>query len=297
MAVVACTAGTPYIATGVNPGSMSLVKVPNAEPCIARGAIIGNNSGVYYPSQKGLIQVEPASGVAVNTTELWITREKWASLTPQKNLRAVLQSSCYFAFGTVNNGDNSVAQQGYTIELNTGDSASFTIWPQPGGHRLGFNQMTAPNAVDIQNVMNDPWTGITMLIQNGAVYYYDFSDPAPLIQPYTWTGKIYQQKAKTDFAAMRVFFTVPPNTPPQNAVRNTAPTNDPSWNTLQYGQFGIVYVYGDGNLVTTRELVKSGELLRIASGQKYEQWQWKVQGRVVISNIQAAPTVKELRSV
>lgn len=297
MAVVACTGGTPYVATGVNPGTMSLVKLPNQEPCTSRGAILGNNNGVYYPSPRGLILVMPASGTAANTTELWITPDKWTQFTPQKNLEAVLQSSCYFAFGRTEGADNSQAQRGFTIELNTGDSASFTIWPQPGGHRVGFSQLTAPNAVDIDNMMNDPWTGITMLLQGGNVYYYDFTDPAPLIQPYTWKSKIYQMKNKEDFSAMRVFFTVPPNTPVQNTTRNTADTDDPSWNTLQTGQYGIVYVYGDGNLVTTRELVSNGELLRIASGQKYEQWQWEIKARVLISNIQAAPTVKELRNV
>ena len=296
MAVVAATGGTPYIAQGTNPSSMSLIKLPNEEPCTARGSILGTSNGVYYASQKGLIQVNPA-GNAVNTTELWITRDKWALLTPQKNLRAVLQASCYFAFGVVVGADNSVAQQGFTIELNTGDSQSFTIWPQPGGHRVGFGQLSAPNAVDISALYNDPWTGITLIMQGGSLYYYDFTDTAPLIQPYTWKSKIYQQKAKDDFSAMRVFFTVPPNTPAQNAVRNTAPTSDPSWNTLQTGQYGIVYVYGDGVLVTTRELVSNGELLRIASGQKYEQWQVMITARILISNIQMASTVKELKNV
>jgi hypothetical protein len=162
---------------------------------------------------------------------------------------------------------------------------------------LGFGQLTAPNSFDIVNLMNDPWTGITLVLQNNGVYYYDFTDTAPTLVPYDWTSKIYQQKAKDNFAAMRVYFTVPPNTPAQNTVRNTAATADPSWNTLQTGQYGIIYVYGDGVLVTTRELVENGELLRISSGQKYEEWQWRVQGRVLISNIQVASSVKELRNV
>lgn len=299
LSVVAATTGTPYVMIGTSPSAMSSLKLPNQEPCISRGSVMGTASGVYYASQKGLIQVNP-SGAAVNTTELWITREKWAELTPLKNVRAVLQSSCYFAFGTVNGTDNSVAQEGYTIELNIGDAQSFTIWPQPGGHRVGFGQLTAPNELDVVNIYNDPWTGITCLIQDGNVNYYDFTDAGlapPKIQPYTWKSKIYQQKAKDDFSAMRVFFTVPPGTPPQNETRNTAAFADASWNTLDLGQYGIIYVYADGNLITVREIVSNGELLRIASGQKFEQWQWEVQARVIISNIQVATTVKELKNV
>jgi hypothetical protein len=295
--VVAATNGAPYAASGVNPGSMTLLKFPESAPCTSRGSILATSEGVYYSSTKGLIKIV-TTGPMVNTTEMWITRDKWAQLTPQKNLLAVMQSSCYFAFGTIGaDGDASQAQNGFTIELNAADSSSFTIWPQPGGHRIGFSQLTAPNGQDIANIINDPWTGITMLLQQGNINYYDFTDAVPTIQPYIWTSKVYQQKFKDNLAAMRVFFSIPPGTPAQNAKRNEAAADDGSWSTLDPGQYGIISVYGDGNLVTTRELVSSGELLRINSGQKYEFWQVRVNARVDISNIQMAPTVKELRGV
>jgi len=85
-------------------------------------------------------------------------------------------SSSYFAYATVSGTDHTLAQQGFTIELGS-DSDSFTIWPQPGGHRIGFNNMSAPLDEDIYNVQVDPWTGIGLLIQNSNVYFYDFSVP------------------------------------------------------------------------------------------------------------------------
>jgi hypothetical protein len=294
-AVVACTNGTPYVAAGTQPGSMASTKILNPEPCVSRGSILSTDAAVYYMSPNGLVSVTGAGQVA-NTTDLWITREKWRALTPQKNARAILLASSYFAFGTVFGTDHSVAQNGFTIEL-ANDTGSFTIWPQPGGHRVGFMQLSAPGAQDIYNVEVDQWTGIGLLIQNGNVYYYDFSDTAPTIQPYKWRSKVYQQKYKQNFEAVKVYFTVPPNTPAQNAVPNTAPTNDTSWNTLQTGQYGILRVYADGNLVTTREIVRNGGLLRILSGFKYEEWQFEVEGRVLVSNIQAATSVKELGTI
>jgi hypothetical protein len=291
--VVACTGGAPYVATGTSPGSMSGMKIQTSEPCISRGSIIGNNDGVYYASPNGLILVTQY-GAVTNTSELWITREKWQQLTPQKNLRSVFFVSSYFALGTVRNGDNSVAQQGFTIELNAADAQSFSIWPQPGGHRLGFNQLTAPNGFDVTNVRLDPWSSVCLVMQNHAVYYYDFTDPAPVMQTYKWRSKLFQQKSKKNFAAMRIWFSVPPGTPAQNTTRNEAPFTDASWSALQAGQYGIVRVFAGGNLVTVREIRRTQELLRIVSGFKHETWQFEFEARVPIANIQVGTSVKAL---
>ncbi len=294
-AVVACTSATPYVAAGVNPSSMSLTKALGPEPCIARGSIISTDTGVFYCSPNGLIKVDQ-NGTAGNTTELWITRERWRDLTPPRSIRAIPLSSSYFAFGVVDGTDHTLAQVGFTIELGT-DSSSFTIWPQPGGHRIGFNNMTAPRDSDIFNVQVDPWTGIGLLIQDGAVYYYDFSDQAPTIQPYIWRSKLYQQNTKKNYEAIKVYFSVPPGSPTQNAVRKIDATADPSWEILDSDRYGIIRVYADDRLVTVREIRSSGELLRIISGYKYETWQFEIEGRVLISNVQIATSVKELASV
>lgn len=293
--VVACTSSRPYTALGVNPATMALTKAALVAPCHSRGSIISTDTGVYYASTVGLIQVTDG-GVVANTTEKWITRERWQALTPQKNLHAIMLASSYFAYGVVEGDDTDVAQDGFCIELST-DSDSFTIWPQPGGHRRGFGLLTAPNTLDIDGLSTDPWTSTGLMIQNGSVLYYDFTDQAPEIMPYKWTSRAFQAPAKKSMSAMKVFFSVPPNTPTQNATRNEAATTDASWNTLATDQYGIIRVYADGVLVTTREIRKSGELLRILGDFKADIWQWEIEGRVLINNVQLAPTVKELAQV
>ena len=303
--VVACTAANSYVATGTAPGAMSMIKCSPPDPCLSRGSIVSSDIGVFYESLNGLIQVTNG-GVSANVTELWITREKWAALTPQKNIRAIPLVSCYFAYGTVNGADTSVAQQGYNIEMNSGDAASFTIWPQPGGHRVGFNTMTAPLNQDVDNVQIDPWTGMGMIIQNGKVFYYDFQDPSPVIMPYDYMSKIYQQPSKRSYAAMRVFFTCPPGSPPVNECPNDAPADDPSWNALQPNQRAVIKVWADRadenedggmQLVSCREITRSGGILRIESGFKAENWQFELLGVVNVSNVQIATSVKELGNV
>jgi hypothetical protein len=283
--VIACTQGTPYVASGVNPSSMALTKINLAEPCLHRGSIVTTDTTVLYVSENGLIQVSQ-SGAGDNMTEGWISREKWQKLTPHVRVRAIKHTSAYFAFG----GDP--IRDGFTVELSGEDKTSFTIWPQAGGHRLGFNKLTSPNELNIDNVQVDPWTGVGMLVQGGAVYYYDFTDQSPVIVPYRWRSKTYQQLSRKNFEAMRVWFTIPDTTPPQGA-RNVAPVQP----QLGGNQYAIVRVYVDEQLWTTREIRKSGELLRILSGVKGEQWQWEIEGRVNVSNMQVATSVKELAQV
>jgi hypothetical protein len=289
--IVVCTQGSPYLVTGINPATMALTKINLPEPCLHRASIVATDTTVLYCSKNGLIQISQ-SGQGGNVTEGWISRERWQELVPQKNVRAVKHATSYFAFGSKVDGDASVARTGFTVELSQQDQLSFTIWPQPGGHRLGFSQLSSPNGFDIDNVLLDAWTGVGMLIQDGWVYYYDFTDQAPVITPYRWRSKTYQQTARKNFQAMRCWFLVPPSTPPQVA-RVTADPQD----TLGPNQYGIIRVFVDGELWTTRELRSSGELLRIYSGIKGEQWQFEVEGRVNVSNLQVATSVKELGTV
>jgi hypothetical protein len=289
--IVVCTQGSPYLITGINPSTMSMTKINLPEPCLHSGSIVTTDTTVLYVSQNGLMQISQ-SGAGANITEGWISREKWQALIPHKFVRAIKHATSYFAFGTKVGDDAGVARQGFTVELSNQEETSFTIWPQPGGHRLGFSQLSAPNDLDIENVEVDPWTGVGLLLQGGAVYYYDFSDPAPTIVPYKWRSKVFQQLARKNFQAMRVWFSVPPNTPPQVA-RNI---NDPQA-ALGPNQYGIIRVYVDDALWTTRELRSSGELLRIYSGIKGEMWQFEVEGRVNVSNLQISTSVKELALV
>jgi hypothetical protein len=298
--LVACTTGHPYAFTGVTPSAMTSTRLNDKNPCISKGSVVSKLDGVYYHSRNGLIQITQTS--ATNLTESWITREKWAALTPQKLVRAIPFLSMYFAFGCTASTagvvtDSSVAQLGFTVDLAASDSNSFTIWPQPGGHRIGFGTLTNPNGFNTDNITIDPWSGVTLVLQNGGVYQYDFSDPAPAIVPYTWRSKEFQQTSHKNYSAVRVFFNVPPGTPAQSASPNTTKTSDPSWNTLSPGQYGILRVFADGNLVTCREIRTSGALLRILSGFKADRWKFEFTGIVAITIAKIATTVKETAKV
>jgi hypothetical protein len=300
--LVAATQTNPNTFTGVNPSTMSQIRIPLPEPCTARGGIISTDSGVYYPSVNGLIKVGPSS--ASNITQSWITRERWDQLTPQKFVRAGKNVSTYYAFGTtgVTNGqsDTSVAQTGFTLELSEGaDQTSFSVWPQVGGHRIGFSSLSSPVGLNIDNVLIDPWSGVAMLVAGQAVYYFDFTDPAPAITPFLWRSKKFQGPHKENFAAFRVWFDLQPGGPQSPpATRTTVPfsVNPPTTAQLKYqpGMLGVVRIIADGKYITERELRFSTELMRVSSQSKYTTYQIEVEGVISVTMVKMATTVKEL---
>ena len=285
---VICTEGHAEVAVGVNPATMTLLKPRLSEPCLSQRSIVSTDGGVYYASLNGLILVS-GGGVAHNSTEQWITRERWRELTPDRNIAAIKLASGNYAFGTAVDGDTGVAQDGFTVEIAP-DAQSFEVLPQPGGHRVGFGTLTAPSDQDVVTVLSDPWTAVGLFIQDGEVRYIDFGDQAPTSTAFLWRSRRIQSPARNNFSAMRVWFTVPPGTPAQSTTRDESPTQ-----TLTAGKYLIVRVYADDVLVTTREVRRSGELLRIASGLKADFWQWELEGIVAVQNLQAATSVTELR--
>ena len=292
--VVVCTQGTPYVISGSHPSTLSMLKIKLHEPCISKNSIVSSDTAVIYASKNGLIQVAQ-TGLAGSLTDQWITRDRWQALTPQKFVRAIRVNTSYFAFACVSGADASVAGEGFTVELSQSDQTAFSSWPQPGGHRIGFNQLTEPNVATPFNVLVDEWSGTPLLIQsdisgNMNVYYYDFEDVAPTIVPCKWRSKIYQAQTAKNLSAVRIYFTIPTGTPAQNPVVNT---NDPQPN-LASDQYGIFRVYADGVLYCTREIRSSGGLLRIYSSAKVEQWQFEFETRVNISNVQIGTSVREL---
>jgi hypothetical protein len=202
--------------------------------------------------------------------------------------------------------DTSVAQQGFTIELAQ-DNVGFSIWPHPGGHRLGLQILDSPIThapnVDIKNVLTDPWTGIGVIVAVGNVYYFDFSDPAPELKSYKWRSRDYQQNAKRNYAAMKVYFTVPPGTPAQNEERLEEDADDPVWDTLPDDRYGYIKTYmdhgytGEYQLIDCREIRRSGEVLRIVDGFKADCYAWEILGRVQISDVQIGTSVKDLAQI
>jgi hypothetical protein len=287
--LVVCTTGFPMTAVGVHPSVMTTSKLASFEPCTSRGSIISSPEGVYYSSFNGVVKVVP--GKAGNITKDLLTKDDWQTTFNIGTIVGARIGTALYYFGTASQGvfdDDAFETTAFVQEDLT--SAFIGTIIDPTNPRVGFGLLSSD--VVTTNVFNDQWTGDVFVIRNNVVYWIDNADPTPDITPYLWRSKIFQLQKKGNLGAMKVYFETTPTTPDLNPTPNTALVQ-----TLAADQYGLVRVYADGRHVYTRELRTSGEIWRLPTGFKADFWQFEIEGRVRVMNLQAARTPKELSSV
>jgi len=285
--LVVCTDGFAYTCTGVHPSSMSLQKIAGLLPCTARGSILSTTDGVYFSTPGGLALVNSA-GVVIATKEL-IRKDKWNALVQLNTLRAAQLGPAYYAFGQKILGVFQVDSfQVDSFQQDDFGGARNGMLIDPTSQSVAFNKLTTIDP--ITNIMTDVWSGEVFVIQNGQVQWIDISDDQQTKDPFVWRSKVFQTADKQNFQAAKVFFTVLPNTISLNPVEVIGLVQ-----TLAASQYGLFRVYADDVLVMCREIRLSGEQFRLPSGFKADFWQFEIESRVQIDNMQIATSPIELK--
>ena len=93
--VLVCTTGKPYVATGTNPTSRSLVLIDQPLACSSKRSIVDMGGYAIYASPEGLIAVKGDG--ADNLTEALLTRDQWQAYLPE-TLHAYRWEGKYIGF-------------------------------------------------------------------------------------------------------------------------------------------------------------------------------------------------------
>ncbi len=286
--LVVCTDGFTYSVSGVHPSSMSLSKLGGLMPCTARGGIVSTTEGVYFPTPGGLALAN-AGGIVIATKEL-IRKDKWNAQVSLTTLRAAMLGNAYYAFGQKILGVfQADAFQADMVQADDFAGASNGMLIDPTSVTVAFNKLTS--STPLTNIMTDVWSGEVFVIVNGIVQWLDISDTQRQREPFIWRSKVFQAGQKKNFQAAKIFFTVLPNTPSLDPVETIGLIQ-----TLQSDQYGLFRVYADGELVMCRELRRSGEQFRLPSGFKADLWQFEIEARVQLDNLQIATSPTELQA-
>jgi hypothetical protein len=288
--LVVCTQSFPITVTGINPASMAQSKSASLEPCQSRGSILSTTEGVYYASPNGIVLA--GLGVITNITKDLITKDKWQSLVTVPSLRGARLGSAYFAFGSKVQGSfdpDSFDTGSFAQEDFAGAYAGVLIDPSEG--RVGFNLMSDTDPISA--LQNDPWSGESLLLKNDNLYRIDLANDDPTRTVYKWRSKIFQMPTQDNLSAIKAYWDAPSAVAATGSVPDTpARVEFPS---LPDGStYGVLRVYADDRLVLTRNLVTSGELLRVPSGFKANFWQLEFETYLNIYSVQLGSSVKAL---
>jgi hypothetical protein len=167
----------PFVIDGGIPGSMSVQKVPDLEPCLTKRSIVATQAGIWYASPNGIMQIGP-SGSGVQTTPLF-RRDEWQALLPS-NIIATLYDTKYFAlYPSITSYTPFILSMDDTPAMSTIDIAA--------------------NAVHVD-------------AQNGNLYYVDpatntiFQADADTLNPlnYHWFSKRFVLPQSTSFSVIKV---------------------------------------------------------------------------------------------
>lgn len=93
---VMATAGMPFVATGVEPASMTGEDVQGMYPCLSKRGVISAGDRVLYPSLHGMVQVG-VQGVGI-FSEPWFTKDEWELLNPETMICASAYGRLYVLY-------------------------------------------------------------------------------------------------------------------------------------------------------------------------------------------------------
>jgi len=273
------TEGSPFIATGVTPDTMTIGKITANEPCISRGSIVAAGEGAYYASPNG-IQLLNTGGTTNITLEIYEKEFHYALLPPQWAAGKYGSSYAGFIKGAPIPSPDGPGYFGFVID-NAVANVPFTYLRFP---------------ITLINCYSDELSGqLFNLMSNGTVMVWNppvGTVGTTTLRSWQWKTKKFRFTAPQQFKAFLTLFDVPPEVTITPGPRNT----DQSQVFNPATQYMICRVYADGNQILVREIQKSGEVLLITNGFKAELWEFQFEGVIAMRFFKVASSVKELRA-
>lgn len=289
--VIVMTNGSPYAISGINPASMAISRLASDQACLSRGSIVSTPTGVAYAAPDGLA-IANAGGVQIITREL-ITKDLWLDPTQYLNIpstRAAALNGGYYVWGSVGPGCFDPGAFNTNAFLQDDFTGSYSgAFIDMNNFRISYTKLYSP--IPIYNCFPDIWTSEVLVIRDGKVLWMDLAATRKH-DSYIWRSKVFETQNQRNFEAMRVYFSTFKDTPELNPVANVSPVQ-----TLAADQWGLARVYADGILRFTREIRRDGDLFRLPSGFKAQNWQIEIEARVKILKIEFATSAKELGGV
>jgi hypothetical protein len=174
--VAILTQSYPYIATGIDPQSMTLIKTSLQQACISKRSIVETGDSVIYASPDGLVRIG-LGGVSVITANV-LSQEQWQAYNPS-SIHAYLHEGRYYAF--------------YTKVDNTTGHIVFTLNGSDAVMTEGSAYSAAASVVPVSDSLH--------IVSASNIVRYDKGNTN---LQYLWRSKIYEAPTPVNFGVAQV---------------------------------------------------------------------------------------------
>ena len=295
--VVVGTMGNPYVASGIDPSSMSMNKTAHSWPCIAKRGITSFGGSVYFPTNLGLAAIG-VNGEFLATKDLF-AQYNWEKLNPSTFV-AANYDNCYYA------RHSAEVEEVLIVNPETG-IASMNIqptdlWTDPSTGDL-FGQYRG--AIWNINPTSGPWRTASWSskeyvfpkpINIGAVKINAeyLLTPQQLKAVLAWNAAIDASNTVLFNNKATVGLHGALNAVPVNAMAVNGSTMVSAYKP-SVGIIGLSMWVDDVPYYTTT--VYTEELIRLPGGIKYDEARFQITSNVPIQSIALAETAGGLRLV
>ncbi len=258
--LVVATKGKPYMASGVDPSSMTLSQLDVYAPCKDKATVVSVGSGVVFASHDGLVHVS-GSGVRV-LTEGVFSKRQWSELIPFGVRSSLWHDGRLFMSGYL--GGRTLVFEPTSAGLNVSEVG------------VEFSAM----AVSTDFTISDR-DAMTVVEDSGTVLsVFNAGDPMTA----HWVGRVVVLSAPVSMACGQVWASDYPVTILVHAARLRANPNRPD---------ELTWPSSDGQV---QQIVVNGpEPFRLAGGFLAREWRIDIQSSRGVQAVVIATSMDELR--
>jgi hypothetical protein len=118
---VIATEGNPYIVTGTDPASLTVLPLPDVHACVSKRGMASSHLGITFPAPDGLVLVR-AGGESSLFTQNHYTVEQWAEIYPS-TLHGHIHDNRYFGFYSYGSTEGCIV-----LDLASGELTDLTMY-------------------------------------------------------------------------------------------------------------------------------------------------------------------------